>query len=80
MENESQRLLEMESAPFFGSGSEDGGQRDGDQEQVKQILREKLKEWFVQNVLRSNPQVRDAEGRALARRRRGAPAGARGTK
>lgn len=78
LDGESQRLLEMESAPFFGLSEDEESRRD--QEQTKRVLRERLKEWLVQNVVRSNPSVRDAEGRFLAKRRQGAPAGARGTK
>jgi hypothetical protein len=47
--------------------------------QLKRLLAERMKEWLVQTQVRGVPGVRDAEGRALARRRVGAPHGAKGT-
>lgn len=48
----------------------------GDEQGVKE-LRGKVKEWLVQNTIRNDPEVRDAMGRALGKRRVGAPVGAR---
>ncbi|OJD34475.1 heat shock protein [Diplodia corticola] len=60
------RLLGVETMPFQGE--------DGEKE-----LKAKMKGWLVQNSIRSDPVVRDAVGRAVARKRQNAPAGARGT-
>ncbi|KAF2139839.1 uncharacterized protein K452DRAFT_319954 [Aplosporella prunicola CBS 121167] len=59
-------LLALETMPFAGDKARE---RD---------LAARLKDWLVQNSVRSDPVVRDALGRAV-RRRREAPAGARGT-
>lgn len=60
------RLIGLETMPFQGD--------DGEKE-----LRTKMKDWIVQNSIRNDPVVRDAMGRAVARKRQNAPAGARGT-
>ncbi|KAK7510394.1 membrane associated DnaJ chaperone-like protein [Phyllosticta citriasiana] len=65
-DRDAQALLTLETMPFT---SEDG----------KVDLRGKVKDWLVQNSIRSDRVVRDAMGNALRRRREGAPAGARGT-
>ncbi|AEO56044.1 hypothetical protein MYCTH_2300500 [Thermothelomyces thermophilus ATCC 42464] len=62
------RLLETELAPFAGD------------EQIRSSMWAKVKEWLVQNTIRSDPMVRDALGRSFAKRRIDAPAGARGTR
>ncbi|KAH8893183.1 hypothetical protein GQ53DRAFT_104148 [Thozetella sp. PMI_491] len=62
------RLIEMEIAPFAG-----------DQDALRNVGG-KVKEWLVQNTIRSDPMVRDALGRAFQKRRTDAPAGAKGTK
>ncbi|KAL1836673.1 hypothetical protein VTJ49DRAFT_4800 [Mycothermus thermophilus] len=62
------RLLETEMAPFAGD------------EEVRATVAAKVKEWLVQNTIRSDPMVRDALGRSFAKRRMDAPAGARGTR
>ncbi|KAH8671034.1 hypothetical protein BX600DRAFT_236632 [Xylariales sp. PMI_506] len=62
------RLMEFEMAPFAG-----------DPEAVNS-MRGKLKEWLVQNTIRSDPMVRDALGRSLQKRRVDAPAGAKGNR
>ncbi|KAK1754531.1 chaperone protein DnaJ [Echria macrotheca] len=62
------RLLETEMAPYAG-----------DDEMVARV-RGKVKEWLVQNTIRSDPLVRDALGRGFQKRRVDAPAGARGTR
>lgn len=67
-ETEASRLLALDMAPFVG---DDGAVKD---------LRSKIREWLVQNTIRADPEVRDAMGRAMGRRRIGAPVGARGTR
>jgi hypothetical protein len=62
------RLLDMEMAPFAGD------------ETLLKSMRGKVKEWLVQNTIRSDPMVRDALGRSFQRRRIDAPAGARGNR
>lgn len=63
-ESEARRLLAMDMAPFAGDES-------GTKE-----LRGRVREWLVNNTIRSDPEVRDAMGRAVAKRRTGAPPGA----
>ncbi len=62
------RLLETEMVPFAGD------------EETRNSMWAKVKEWLVQNTIRSDPMVRDALGRSFAKRRMDAPAGARGTR
>jgi hypothetical protein len=62
------RLLETEMAPFAG-----------DEETVKSMWA-KVREWLVQNTIRSDPMVRDALGRSFAKRRMDAPVGAKGNR
>lgn len=62
------RLLETEMAPFAGD------------EGTRNAMLAKVKEWLVQNTIRSDPMVRDALGRSFAKRRVDAPAGARGNR
>ena len=64
-EVEASRLIALEMAPFAGDES---GQKE---------LRGRVKEWLVNNTIRNDPEVRDAMGRAMGKRRLGAPAGAR---
>ena len=66
-DQEATRLLALDMTPFAG---DDQGVRD---------LRGRVKEWLVQNTIRADPEIRDAVGRVLGRRRVGAPAGARPT-
>ncbi|KAA8904568.1 hypothetical protein FN846DRAFT_779565 [Sphaerosporella brunnea] len=47
---------------------------------VMKRVERRVGEWLVENQVRNDPEVRDALGKALQRRRQGAPAGARGTK
>ncbi|KAL2159676.1 hypothetical protein VTH06DRAFT_2245 [Thermothelomyces fergusii] len=68
LEADANRLLETELAPFAGD------------EQIRNSMWAKVKEWLVQNTIRSDPMVRDALGRSFAKRRMDAPAGARGTR
>ncbi|KAI9682161.1 MAG: hypothetical protein M1817_000215 [Caeruleum heppii] len=66
---EATRLLGLEMSPF--AGDDEGLGR----------VRGRMQEWLVQNTVRADPEVRDAVGRVLVRKRReGAPQGARGTK
>ena len=67
-DKEAERLMAMEMAPYVG-----------DPRAVKEV-QARVKEWLVQNTVRSDPMVRDALGNVLKRRRADAPAGARGTK
>ncbi|KAI4135035.1 MAG: hypothetical protein LQ347_001016 [Umbilicaria vellea] len=60
-EAEASRLLALDMAPFVG---DDGAVKD---------LRSKIREWLVQNTIRADPEVRDAMGRAMGRRRVGVP-------
>lgn len=62
---EASRLLAMESAPFVGDKQ---GTRD---------LSNKVREWLVTNTVQADPEVRDAMGQAMRKRRTGAPAGAK---
>lgn len=64
-EAEAGRLLAMDMAPFAG-----------DEPGTKE-LSGKVREWLVNNTIRSDPEVRDAMGRAVAKRRMGVPSGAR---
>lgn len=59
------RLLAMDMAPF--AGDEPGTNE----------LRGRVREWLVNNTIRNDPEVRDAMGKAVAKRRTGAPPGAR---
>ncbi|KAL8942035.1 MAG: hypothetical protein Q9216_001888 [Gyalolechia sp. 2 TL-2023] len=59
------RVLALEMAPMVG---DEAGQKD---------MNGRVREWLVQNTVRADPEVRDAVGRAMQRRRAGAPAGAR---
>ena len=44
----------------------------GDEQALNEV-RAKMKEWLVQNTIRADPEVRDAVGRVMGRRRDGAP-------
>ncbi|KAI9758705.1 MAG: hypothetical protein M4579_002880 [Chaenotheca gracillima] len=65
---EASRLLGLDMAPFAG------------EEKTMGDLRVRLQNWLVQNTIRTDPEVRDAVGRVMGKRRTGAPAGARGTR
>lgn len=65
---EAGRLMAMEMSPFIGDESALGG------------VKGKVRDWLVQNTIRSDPEVRDALGGLLKRRRVDAPAGARGNR
>ncbi|KAL8725509.1 MAG: hypothetical protein Q9181_006393 [Wetmoreana brouardii] len=64
-EVETGRLLTLEMAPVVG---DEAGQND---------MKGKVREWLVQNTIRADPEVRDAIGRFMHKRRAGAPVGAR---
>lgn len=64
-EVEATRLLAMDMTPF---ANDEAGKKD---------LRDRIREWLVNNTIRSDPEVRDAMGRAITKRRSGAPPGAR---
>jgi hypothetical protein len=67
-DTEASRLMAMEMAPFVG-----------DHGALKEV-QGKVKEWLVQNTIRSDPMVRDAIGNLLKKRRVDAPAGAKGNR
>lgn len=68
LDADASRLLETEMAPFAGD------------EETRNAVTAKVKEWLVQNTIRSDPMVRDALGKSFAKRRMDAPAGAKGTR
>ncbi|KAK3309001.1 uncharacterized protein B0T15DRAFT_126021 [Chaetomium strumarium] len=68
LDTDATRLLETEMAPFAGD------------EETRNSMWAKVKEWLVQNTIRSDPMVRDALGRSFAKRRMEAPPGARGNR
>jgi hypothetical protein len=68
LDGDAGRLLQTEMAPYAGD------------EEMLQTVRGKVKEWLVQNTIRSDPMVKDALGRSFAKRRVDAPSGAKGTK
>jgi len=47
---------------------------------MQQMLKKKLEEWMIESAIRGTPEVRDAVGKVIQRRRADAPAGAKGTK
>lgn len=65
---EATRLMGMEMSPFMGDAA------------ALKDVKGKVKEWLVQNTIRSDPMVRDAIGNELRKRRVDAPAGARGNR
>ncbi|KAI0156800.1 membrane associated DnaJ chaperone-like protein [Xylariaceae sp. FL1272] len=66
MDVDAGRLMDLEMTPFVNDP------------EVMQSMRSKLKEWLIQNTIRSDPMVRDALGRSMQKRRMDAPPGARG--
>ena len=62
---EASRLLAFDIAPF------------ADDEAGVKELRGRVKDWLVNNTIRADPEVRDAMGRAMGKRRVGVPAGAK---
>ena len=49
-------------------------------EQALNDVKGKVKEWLVQNTIRNDPEVRDAMGNLLRKRRANVPAGAKGNR
>ncbi|KAJ2901877.1 hypothetical protein MKZ38_001310 [Zalerion maritima] len=68
MNAEAGRLVDMEMAPFAN-----------DPEALKG-MKGRVKDWLVQNTVRSDPMVKDAVGNEIRKRRVDAPFGARGTR
>ncbi|TVY54833.1 Chaperone protein DnaJ [Lachnellula suecica] len=62
------RLMAMDMSPFVGDEAALNG------------VKGKVRDWLVQNTIRNDPEVRDALGNLLKRRRVDAPAGARGNR
>lgn len=52
-------MLALDMAPFAG-----------DKQALKDV-RGKMKEWLVQNTIRADPEVRDAVGKVMERRKDG---------
>ena len=65
---EASRLMGMEMAPFVG-----------DDDAIKEVQK-RTSDWLVSNTIRADPEVRDAMGNVLKKRRADAPAGARGNR
>jgi len=65
---EASRAVAFEMSPFAGDP------------QALKSVQGKVKEWLVQNTIRSDPEVRDAVGNLLRKRRTDAPAGAKGNR
>jgi hypothetical protein len=68
MEAEAAKAQRTEFLPF-----------EGDPEGEKEVQR-KMGDWLVEMQIRDDPEVRDAMGNVLRRKRQGVPAGAKGTK
>ncbi|KAI9855829.1 MAG: hypothetical protein M1824_005818 [Vezdaea acicularis] len=64
---EAARLLTLDLAPYAD-------------EKIMKDFNSKLREWMVQSTIRNTPEVRDALGRVVGRRRPMVPAGARGAR
>ncbi|PFH62048.1 hypothetical protein XA68_15371 [Ophiocordyceps unilateralis] len=68
LDAETSRLVALEMSPFKGD------------ENAIRNLRDKMREWLVQNTIRADPMVRDALGASLRKRRIDAPSGAKGNR
>lgn len=68
VEIDAARMLELEISPYRG------------EMQVLEALKAKVKDWLTQNTIYADPEVRDAMGRVVPRRRVDAPAGAKGNR
>ncbi|KAI9055513.1 hypothetical protein LZ554_000461 [Drepanopeziza brunnea f. sp. 'monogermtubi'] len=68
MDADASRAVQLELTPFMGD------------EKALAEAKGKMKEWLVQNTIQSDPEVRDAIGTSIKRRRTDAPAGARGNR
>ena len=62
---EAERLLEMDLSPYSGN------------EESMTKMRDKLREWLVQNTIKSDPPIRDAVARSLKKRGIPDPTGSR---
>ncbi|KAJ3477826.1 hypothetical protein NLG97_g8733 [Lecanicillium saksenae] len=68
MDADAARLIDMELTPFKGD------------EEMAVKMRTKMREWLINNTIRSDPMVKDALGNSFRKKRVDAPAGAKGTK
>ncbi|KAM3513535.1 hypothetical protein MY11210_002822 [Beauveria gryllotalpidicola] len=68
MDADAARLIDMELTPF-----------KGDQDMTGK-LRSKMREWLINNTIRSDPMVKDALGQSFRKRRVDAPVGAKGNR
>ncbi|RDA93687.1 hypothetical protein CP533_4871 [Ophiocordyceps camponoti-saundersi (nom. inval.)] len=68
LDAETSRLVALEMSPF-----------KGDETSIRS-LRDRMREWLVQNTIRADPMVRDALGASLRKRRIDAPSGAKGNR
>jgi hypothetical protein len=68
LESEANMLMGLEMTPFAGD------------EAVMREMRGRMKRFLVDNTVRSNVEVRNAMGEAIARRRQGVPHGAVGAR
>jgi hypothetical protein len=68
LEGEANMLMGLEMTPFAGD------------EAAMREMRGRMKRFLVDNTVRSNPEVRNAMGEAIARRRQGVPHGAVGAR
>ncbi|ATY64010.1 membrane associated [Cordyceps militaris] len=68
MDADAARLIDMELTPFKG---------DAD---MAAKMRTKMREWLINNTIRSDPMVKDALGNSFQKRRSDAPAGAKGNR
>ncbi len=68
MDADAARLIDMELTPFKGD------------EEMAGRMRTKMREWLINNTIRSDPMVKDALGNSFQKRRIDAPAGAKGTR
>lgn len=62
------RLLGLELSPFAADGA------------TMQELKSSMRRWLVDNTVRADPDVRNAVGRVIERRRADVPAGAQGAR
>jgi len=65
---EATRMMDMEMVPFRAD------------REAQHDIRNKIKVWLVQNTIRADPEVRDAIGNSMMKRRADAPFGARGNR
>ncbi len=68
MDADASRLIDMELTPFKGD------------EAMVARMRTTMREWLINNTIRSDPLVKDALGNSFRKRRVDAPAGAKGNR